>query len=81
MAANVLCPECGFMHPPVARGTCPMAKSETHQKEVVSEYGQSSVDLSNSIQKAFLRKIQDYNNTDRHKTMCAQVIAYINSLK
>ena len=81
MGANIECPECGFMHPPVARGNCPMAKAEGERKEAIAEYGSTAFEIATEIQKAFLKKIQIYNNPEKHKELATSVLSFINALK
>jgi hypothetical protein len=55
---NLTCPECGFIHPPVAKGQCPV-KANENLKE--SEQGEEIINFLASL-KDILLKSDNYKD-------------------
>jgi len=63
------CPECGLSHPPVAPGTCPVAKERNRKTERKAEMGAKLFDSFETIQKSFMDKFKDADEATINKVV------------
>jgi hypothetical protein len=74
------CPECGFMHPPVAPGTCLVANERKAEIELSQEYNvqisQGILDTKNDLMKMLDR----YKKVSNPETF-NRCIAYIKKVR
>jgi uncharacterized OB-fold protein len=62
------CLECGYIHPPTAKGQCPIANQEKVKQEAESSRTVSTYNLSTVLQKEFIQKsntITDVNKINK----------------
>jgi adenine-specific DNA methylase len=71
MAPMIQCPECGFMHPPVEPGKCPVAlgrkqddERKTEEAVTRAKMGQKVFDMFKTVQNDFMHKFQDASDEE-----------------
>jgi hypothetical protein len=74
------CPECGLSHPPVVPGSCPVAKEQNRKDELKAKMGSKLFDSFESIQKSFVEKFKDADETTINKAV-AQIRNLIMNFK
>jgi len=75
------CTECGLIHPPVARGQCPVAKGKQVRQQAESEVSTVVTNLSFDIQKAYLVKIQKIDSVEQKELIGKKILEFINTLQ
>lgn len=76
----VQCPECGFMHPPVAEGACPIANEKKANAELSQQYNEQ---ISKGIldAKNDLMKKLDMYKKDSSPEALNKCIAFITKVR
>jgi len=73
------CPQCGFIHPPVALGQCPIANQKRIQEDSKDKQVTAIYNLSTQLQKEFIEKCKKITDPIKINDFLQNSIKYIRS--
>ena len=81
MAYSQGCPECGYIHPPVPPGTCPVANQKNMEAVVRAESSTYIANTACEVQKQFMTKIKLITSEPLMQKFSEEVLNFIRNYK